>query len=356
MAKAPAAPKASIDPSAKIQADRLRIGEGTKIEADVQINGRDVRIGRNVTISEGTTLGGFRFRPLKRLVLGDDVFLGPRVQLSVPSAVIGDYAKVHRHCSLYGQEPLVLGHNAWCGENSILNSSGGLYVGNNVGIATRNSIWTHIAHADLIEGSRFRSFTPTVVSHNAWFLPDVTISSGVIVGEGSVVFPNSVVTKDTAPRHLYAGTPAEDITAKVPPYEAITPEEKILRLESFLKDYAKDHRLTAKRVVREAMKTWAFSNGTFVAVMQKPRSDTSKAGLPDGALVFSYGFRDRNRKTTSFDLKAKTYTKRYTEAERSLISYLGSGLARFVPADRPVLEPAFLKQCLAAIRRSRSKK
>ena len=342
----------AIDPTAQIDCANLSLGNGTIIGADVRISGQDVLIGRNVVISEGVAIGGFRHHNLARLVIGDDVYIGQRVQVALPSGVIGDYVKIHRSCSLYGQQKLVVGHNAWCGENSILNCSGGLYIGNNVGIATRNGIWTHIAHGEVLEGSTLRSFTPTVVWHNAWLLPDVTVSSGVEVAEYSVVFPNSVITKNTESFHLYAGTPATDITDKIRPYEPTSPGRRIQLMRGFIETFVEERQSSVKREDHKDLIVWSLDIGSSIALLLKPGQDPAELApsLGHGMLIFGYGGRDAGAEWTYFDLKSKTYTKRYTEQERALISHLNSGLARFVPADNPVLEEQFLSECLAAIR------
>ena len=343
---------ATIHPTASINVEDFSVGEGTVIEAGVRINGRKVHIGRNVTISEGVRIGGFQRKELARLTIGDDVLLGERVQIALPEAAIGDYVKIHRQCSLYGQERLAIGHNAWCGETSILNCSGGLYVGNNVGIATRNGIWTHIAHGEVVEGSTLRSFTPTILWHNAWLLPDVTVSSGVEVGEFSVVLANSVVTKSTEPYHLYAGTPASDITDRKRPYDPTSPERRLELMTEFIEEFLRSAHPNASREDDTQSTTWTVDERTSIAVIKIPSCDARDLKrLPEGSLVFGYALRDFPPEWAYFDLKEKTYEKHYTTLERSLMSFLISGLARFVPARNPVLEKEFLAECVSRIRR-----
>jgi len=296
-------------------------------------------------------IGGFQRKELARLTIGDDVSLGERVQIALPEATIGDYVKIHRQCSIYGQERLVIGHNAWCGETSILNCSGGLYIGNNVGIATRNGIWSHIAHGEVVEGSTLRSFAPTVLWHNAWLLPDVTVSSGVEVREFSVVLANSVVTKSTEPYHLYAGTPANDITDKRRPYDPTSPERRLELVAGFIEDFVRTAHPNATREELGTSTTWTVSRRDSIMLIKSPSVNAGDLrNVPDESLVFGYSVHDPPSDWAYFDLKEKTYTKRYTALERSIMFFLLSGLARFVPADNPVLERDFLEECVGRIR------
>jgi len=341
----------TIHPTASVNVDDFFAGEGTVIEAGVRIRGRKVHLGRNVTISEGVRIGGFQRKELARLTIGDDVSLGERVQIALPEATIGDYVKIHRQCSIYGQERLVIGHNAWCGETSILNCSGGLYIGNNVGIATRNGIWSHIAHGEVVEGSTLRSFAPTVLWHNAWLLPDVTVSSGVEVREFSVVLANSVVTKSTEPYHLYAGTPASDITDKKRPYDPTNPERRLELVAGFIEDYVRTAHPNATREEDGTSARWIVGRRDSITLIKTPSVDAGGlSNVPDKSLVFGYSVRDPPSDWAYFDLKEKTYAKRYTALERSVMSFLLSGLARFVPADNPVLGRDFLEECVGRIR------
>ena len=52
------------------------------------------------------------------------------------------------------------------------------------------------------------SRVPTIVGDNVWCGANVVITSGVTIGERSVIGANSVVTTDLPPRSIAAGAPA----------------------------------------------------------------------------------------------------------------------------------------------------
>ena len=54
----------------------------------------------------------------------------------------------------------------------------------------------------------FTTKGPTRIGDNVWCGANVVITSGVTVGERSVIGANSVVTRDLPPRSIAAGSPA----------------------------------------------------------------------------------------------------------------------------------------------------
>ncbi len=59
----------------------------------------------------------------------------------------------------------------------------------------------------------FVSKGPTRIGPNCWLGANVVVTSGVTIGERSVVGANSVVTEDLPPRVVAAGVPARVIRA-----------------------------------------------------------------------------------------------------------------------------------------------
>ena len=55
----------------------------------------------------------------------------------------------------------------------------------------------------------FTSKGPTRIGHNVWCGANVVVTSGVTIGERSVIGANSVVTQDIPPYSIAAGAPAK---------------------------------------------------------------------------------------------------------------------------------------------------
>jgi acetyltransferase-like isoleucine patch superfamily enzyme len=140
------------------EAMRALLGELTGHELDPSVrvlpplytdSGRNLRFGRNVFVNHGCTamdLGG--------IDIGDDVMLGPNVQL--------------------------------------------ISSGHPLDPATRRSQIT---------------IAPIRIGPGAWIAAGATVLQGVSVGDDAVVAAGAVVTKDVPPRTLVAGVPAHVVRA-----------------------------------------------------------------------------------------------------------------------------------------------
>lgn len=179
-----------------------------------QIFADEVVVGENVTIEDGVLIQGRSSKNAKRVVLGDNIFIGYNSRTFVDELVIGDYTIIHNNAFIAGDEPCIIGHCCWFGQHVILNSTGGLTIGNGVGVGAYSQLWSHISHGDILQGCRWNSTKPLIIEDDVWFVGHCVISP-VHAHEKSMALVGSVVTKDMLPNHVYAGVPAKDITDKV---------------------------------------------------------------------------------------------------------------------------------------------
>ena len=134
----------------KILADELIIGKGTIIEPTVVIRG----INGNA----------------KRIVIGENCYIGQNVQIICDDFELGDYSKIQHDCNIHGYKPCKIGHNLWMGQFTIVDSIGGCTIGNNCGIGAHSQLWSHIKYGDTLEGCRFLTEKPLIVGNDVWFV------------------------------------------------------------------------------------------------------------------------------------------------------------------------------------------
>lgn len=106
---------------------------------------------------------------------------------------------------------LMIGKGSVVGDNSILDARcGGIYIGENVNIASNVSLWTG-GHD--YNDPYFRSMKtnrgPIYIKNRVWIGPNVTILHSVTIGEGAVIAAGAVVTKDIPPFTICGGIPAK---------------------------------------------------------------------------------------------------------------------------------------------------
>lgn len=192
-----------------------------------------LELGKNVIIDESAIIRGVKGNA-KKIVIGDNVYIGANVQIICDDFSIGDYSKIQHHTNVHGYLPCKIGHNAWIGQYSIIDSIGGTTIGNNCGIGAHSQLWSHIKYGDSLEGCRFKSESPLLIGNDVWFVGHCIVSP-ITAHDKSMAFVGSVITKDMKYNSIYAGSPAKDITDKVgTQFEDISLDIKYQKLTELL--------------------------------------------------------------------------------------------------------------------------
>lgn len=180
----------------------------------------DIKIGKNTYISPTATLKG------KNIVIGDGCYIGDNVQILVDDFELGDYCKIHNKSTLHGYKPMKIGHNAWIGQGTIIDSIGGTTIGNNCGIGAYSQLWSHIRYGDPLEGCNYESEKPLDIGNDCWFVGHCIVSP-INVEDKAMALVGSVITKDMFSNRIYGGSPAKDLTDKIKPqFSPISLEKK----------------------------------------------------------------------------------------------------------------------------------
>ncbi len=253
-------------------------------------------------ISSGVLLGDdIVFGPNCKLIsIGFGSFLGDDLYIDVPELYIGDYTTIHRGGTIHGYLPCRIGHNCWIGQFAIIDSIGGISIGNNVGIGAHSQLWSHIKFGDTLEGCKWNKASGLKIEDDVWFVGHCIVSP-IHACKKSMLMVGGVITMDMEENHVYAGVPAKDITSKVgKQFEIISIEEK---QEMFNKHYQ-----------------------NFLVINNLTKSDYQ-------ILVVDKINKDRIPKETVFNLKDRTYLPTRTELEYKFMKYLLYDKAKFIPIE-----------------------
>ena len=243
----------------------------------------------------------FYVSPTVKLELGDNVYIGPGVRIIGTGVVrFGDYSKIHQGCFINSADKhIIFGHNTWIGERTVLDGTGGITAGNNVGVGIASHLYSHIAHGDVMAGCRYMSSKELVVGDDAWFVGQCLVSP-VTVGSKSLAMLGSTITKDMLPNHTYAGVPAVDITHKVgAPWKDVTPGEKLRMFSEHLLEFAKQ----------------STNHASYATKIEPVAEFPTQMSLQK-----SY-----------FNVVSRTYTKRRTVAEIEFMKWFTTWRGRFTP-------------------------
>jgi acetyltransferase-like isoleucine patch superfamily enzyme len=259
----------------------------------------EIVLGKDVVIEEGVIIEGKTNKRPRRVAIGDNVFIGANTRMYVDDLSIGDYTAIHNHGLVAGDKPCIIGQACWIGQNTILNSTGGLTMGNGVGVGAYSQLWSHIRFGDVLQGCLWDSDAPLIIDDDVWFVGHCIVSP-IHAYMRSMAMVGSVVTKDMLPNRVYGGTPAKDLTNKIgPQFGEISVAEKLRQLSVLYSQFCQKH-----------------------PQLQRDRI----------AIVGSVVDTIDETETTVFDVSTRTYNKLRTTEEIAFMKFLLPRI-KFYPRD-----------------------
>lgn len=247
------------------------------------------------------------------VVFGDNNIINDRVRILISEGnlSIGDWNVFHNDMLVMGGAGLTVGHNGWFGQNTILDGSGELVLGNGVRIGMYSQVWTHVASGELIEGCTLHGFRKTIIEDDVWLVGSCIVSSGITIAQRTVALIGSNLTKDTKAHTVYAGSPALE-KPNLNFYKPVTIDDKFIMMENWAKEFCAMHNY---RIITSVQKIEIIDEKSLETLIISLNLDPK-------------GF---NQKTTYYDLLLKKYTKRLTALESAFYRYLFNNKARFIP-------------------------
>jgi putative colanic acid biosynthesis acetyltransferase WcaF len=122
---------------------------------------------------------------------------------------IGKHTNIQMGLRVYAPWKIKIGDNCSIGHDTLLDGRRGIIIGNNVDLAGHIKIMT-LGH-DLDDPDYKTVGAPVIIHDNSSLFLGVSVLPGKVIGEGSAIGLDSVVTKDTNPWTIYAGNPAKKI-------------------------------------------------------------------------------------------------------------------------------------------------
>jgi len=173
--------------------------------------------------------------PVDNLQIDENVLFGKNVRIvGGPGSFlkIGAFTKIHNNSLILARGHLSIGEACWFGERTVIDGTGITSIGDFVGVGIGSSLYSHMEHGDILEGSNHRSKGRLTIGSDAWLVGQCLVSP-VIIGEKSMAMLGSVIVKNMLPEHTYGGNPAKDLSEKfVLPWSKISLEHK----ENYLKE------------------------------------------------------------------------------------------------------------------------
>ena len=268
------------------------------------IIGKYNKIGENVIIETVNNSNS-------KIIIGDNNIINKDTRIIIDGDMnVGDWNVFHNNMLIMSGNNLKIGHNCWFGQNTILDGTGGLLIGNGVRVGMYSQIWTHVASGERIEGCTLYDKRKTIIEDDVWLVGSCIVGSGIKLAKRSIFLINSLVAKDSLPNKTYAGSPAV-IKEGLNFYKEITIKEK--------------NEMLIKWLVK-------FSNSNNYELIKNEEYIIIKDLKYKQQVVFAKKDIDCFSKQDSvFYLHNKTFNKTNIALERKIYKYLYTSKARFIP-------------------------
>ena len=287
------------------------------------MNKSNVVLGRDVEIGENCIFDKMKSTSSQGLIkFGDYSKIHKNCQFYVSGEefVTGDYFTIHKNTYVNGYKSCHIGHNAWIGQNSIINSTDELKIGNNFGIGAYSKIWTHAAWGDVVEGCRLLVGMPDIecksgsvtIGDDFWGVGQITISPGVSIGDKVIALTNSLITKDIPDNTIVAGIPARPISLDddVRAYKKLNSSEKYNLMKKFASDFAKTYDI--KIEFDDKLKVISMSDKELIINCSEEKYEV-------------------DNDSSFFDVFKRTYTKTHKKIEVDFMRFVLDYKIGFVP-------------------------
>lgn len=287
------------------------------------MNNNSIQLGKEVEIGNNCIFDKMKSTSKQGLIkFGDYSKIHENCQFYVSGEefVTGDYFTIHKNTYVNGYKSCHIGHNVWVGQNSIINSTDELTIGNNCGIGAYSKIWTHAAWGDVVEGCKLLVGMPDIdcksgavtIGDDFWGVGQITISPGVKIGNKVVALTNSLITKDIPDNTVVAGIPAKpiQIDGDTQAYKKLNSTEKYKLMKKFSTDFSKTQNISIE--FDDTQKIISLGNKQLII-------NCSENSI------------NENSDSTIFDVFKRTYTKKHKKLEVDFMRFVLDYKIGFVP-------------------------
>ena len=292
-------------------------GIGNQIHPTAQISD-NVQLGNHNYIGKNVVISGFKGSDSGKINIGDCNFIhdNTRILMGPEGLSIGDWNVFHNSMLVMGDQRMLIGHNCWFGQNTILDSAGGLFIGNGVRVGMYSQIWTHVASGELIEGCSLFAKKPTQIEDDVWLVGSCSVSAGIALGRRAIFLNGSLITKNAEPNKVYRGSPAK-LVEGAQYYQDVSLDDKLEMMHTWAKDFAEQ-----------------FSDEVTVTYNESSREIFINSTNGESLIIgITRSERPKSDSTTYFDVADKVYTKKLTHLERRFYRSIFDHKARFLPVE-----------------------
>lgn len=279
----------------------------------------EVVVGKKTSIAPGAKI---IFHRPARLVIGDYCSIGAGVKFIVNGGPvqIGDWTTLHDNCLVLSTEGVAIGQHGWFGQNTVLDGSGGLTIGNGVRVGMYSQIWSHVAAGEQIEGCSLFGERPVVIEDDVWLVGSCICASGVTIGQRTVALIGSNITQSWPGGVVLAGSPAKQ-KETLSFYNPVTADEKWAMLIGWMRELEPDFGIVRVDAEADGLLAYRWESGN-------PDERIVFVADPEREAIAVERFGD----TTICNIETKMYRKSFTSIEQRVLKALSNNKVRFLSA------------------------
>ena len=197
-----------------------RIGRGVKFGFGSAVVGGEVEIadhaeigllavvmGRHIRIGRHSSVGTMSYVACERIEMGEDAKIREQVYVGGP--------QLPESAFILGSRTIVL-------QMAFINPTTPVTIGDDTGIGGHCLIFTHGAWLNQLDGYPV-TYEPVTLGKSVWLPWRVFVMPGTVIGDGSVIGANSLVSGNIPERSLAVGSPAKVIRS-APDFPKTVPE------------------------------------------------------------------------------------------------------------------------------------
>ena len=209
----------------------------------------------------------------EKFSIGENSYIGPGCVITCKEFTAGDYLYFSSNVEVgrggcTGPNSIVnIGNHVGVFENTIINPSDRVTIGNDVGIGCECLLWTHGAWLDVLQGFP-ADFGPIVIGNNVWLPARSIMLPNTSIGDNCVIGTGSTITKNIPAGSLAAGTPCKVLRENYYP-KLLTKQQKQLIIEQIVREWFDD--LVPHKNITSVVGVEVYSD-LVVAIIQKEYS------------------------------------------------------------------------------------
>jgi acetyltransferase-like isoleucine patch superfamily enzyme len=212
-----------------------RIGHGVSIGFGSVVCAPVVAIGDYTSIGPLTIIRG------NKITIGSHVKIGSLTFIDTPYIDIGDESKINEQVYIGGLQSydstFTLGKNCQVMQMSFINPAKSITIGDDSVVGGHGLLFGHNSWQNRFDGYGV-DFEPIEIGNRVALSWRVFVLPGIKIGDGSVIAPDSLVTKSIPPLSLAAGYPAR-VISKAPDFpEKLSDAQKVQIFDKIVNEMA----------------------------------------------------------------------------------------------------------------------